>query len=103
MDRNSTEQFSSNQIIVRDASAEDAQAIMHIWNANISSTLNTFNSHIKTELEIKDTILETNKKNYGFFVSEREGNIIGFATYFQFRNGVAYDSYFGKHAKVRCG
>ena len=71
MDRNSTEQYSSNQIIVRDASTEDARAIMHIWNSNISSTLNTFNSHIKTELEIKDTILETNKKNYGFFVSER--------------------------------
>ena len=53
MDRNSTEQYSSNQIIVRDASAEDAQAIMHIWNSNISSTLNTFNSRIKTELEIK--------------------------------------------------
>ena len=62
MDRNSTEQYSSNQIIVRDASAEDAQDIMHIWNSNISSTFNTFNSHIKTELEIKDTILETNKK-----------------------------------------
>ena len=90
MDRNSTEQYSSNQIIVRDASAEDARAIMHIWNSNISSTLNTFNSHIKTELEIKDTILETNKKNYGFFVSEREGSIIGFATYFQFRTGVGY-------------
>ncbi len=58
MDRNSTEQYSSNQIIVRDASAEDAQAIMHIWNSNISSTLNS--------------------------------NIIGFATYFQFRNGVGY-------------
>ena len=90
MDRNSTEQYSSNQIIVRDASAEDAQAIMHIWNANISSTLNTFNSRIKTEAEIKDTILETNEKNYGFFVSEREGSIIGFATYFQFRAGVGY-------------
>ena len=90
MDRNSTEQYSSNQIIVRDASAKDAQAIMHIWNSNISSTLNTFNSHIKTELEIKDTIRETNKKNYGFFVSEHEGNIIGFATYFQFRTGVGY-------------
>ena len=90
MDRNSTEQFRSNQIIVRDASGEDAQAIMHIWNSNISSTLNTFNSRIKTELEIKDTILETNKKNYGFFVSECAGIIIGFATYFQFRAGVGY-------------
>ena len=80
MDRNSTEQFRSNQIIVRDASGEDAQAIMHIWNSNISSTLNTFNSRIKTELEIKDKILETNKKNYGFFVSECAGIIIGFAT-----------------------
>ena len=90
MDRNSAEGHSNNQIVIRDASAEDALAIMHIWNANISSTLNTFNSRIKTEAEIKDTILETNKKNYGFFVSEREGSIIGFATYFQFRTGVGY-------------
>ena len=90
MDRNSTEGHSNNQIVIRDASAEDALAILHIWNANISSTLNTFNSRIKTEAEIKDTILETNKKNYGFFVSEREGSIIGFATYFQFRTGVGY-------------
>ena len=90
MDRNSAEGHSNNQIVIRDASAEDALAIMHIWNANISSTLNTFNSRIKTEAEIKDTILETNKKNYGFFVSECEGIIIGFATYFQFRTGVGY-------------
>ena len=90
MDRNSAEGHSNNQIVIRDASAEEALAIMHIWNANISSTLNTFNSRIKTEAEIKDTILKTNKKNYGFFVSEREGSIIGFATYFQFRTGVGY-------------
>ena len=90
MDRNSAEGHSNNQIVIRDASAEDALAIMHIWNANISNTLNTFNSRIKTEAEIKDTILETNKKNYGFFVSEREGSIIGFATYFQFRTGIGY-------------
>ena len=76
MDRNSAEGHSNNQIVIRDASAEDALAIMHIWNANISSTLNTFNSRIKTEAEIKDTILKTNKKNYGFFVSERELSLI---------------------------
>ena len=90
MDRNSAEGHSNNQIVIRDASAEDALAIMQIWNANISSTLNTFNSRIKTEAEIRDTILETNKKNFGFFVSECGGIIIGFATYFQFRTGVGY-------------
>mgnify|MGYP005712976825 CR=1 FL=1 len=90
MDRNSAEGHSNNQIVIRDASADDALAIMHIWNANISSTLNTFNSRTKTEAEIKDTILKTNKKNYGFFVSEWEDSIIGFATYFQFRSGVGY-------------
>lgn len=67
MDRNSAEGHSNNQIVIRDALAKDALAIMHIWNANISSTLNTFNSRIKTEAEIRDTILETNKKNFGFF------------------------------------
>ena len=62
MDRNSAEGHSNNQIVFRDASAEDALAIMQIWNANISSTLNTFNSRIKTELEIKDTMSIVNVK-----------------------------------------
>ena len=66
MDRNSTEQYSSNQIIVRDASVEDAQAIMHIWNSNISSTLNTFNSRIKTELELKIQFSKQIKKTMVF-------------------------------------
>ena len=65
MDRNSAEGHSNNQIVIRDASAEDTLAIIKIWNANISSTLNTFNSRIKTEAEIRDTILEANKIGAG--------------------------------------
>ena len=90
MDRNSTEWHSNNQIVIRDASPEDALAIMHIWNANISNTFNTFNSHIKTGSEVKDTILERKKRSFGFFVGECDSKVIGFATYFQFRSGIGY-------------
>jgi len=90
MDRNSTEWHSNNQIVIRDASPEDVLAIMHIWNANIRNTFNTFNSRIKTETEVEDTILERKKRSFGFFVAECDRKVIGFATYFQFRNGIGY-------------
>ena len=53
MDRNSEEGHSNNQIVIRDASAEDALAIMHIWNANISNTLNTSVSYTHLTLPTK--------------------------------------------------
>ena len=69
MDRNSAEGHSNNQIVIRDASAEDALAIMHIWNANISSTLNTFNSHIKTDrCGIKAALLSSFYNGRNIFV-----------------------------------
>ena len=91
MDRNSNKWYGDDQIVIRGASIEDAVAIMQIWNNNISNTFNTFNSRIKTEAEIIDKILESTKRRFGFFVSECQGEIMGFATYFQFRNGVGYE------------
>ncbi len=90
MDRNSAERHSNNQIGIRYASPEDVHAIMHIWNTNISNTFNTFNSNIKTESEVEDTILERKKRRFGFFVAECDRKVIGFATYFQFRSGIGY-------------
>ena len=91
MDRNSNKWYGDDQIVIRGASIEDAVAIMQIWNNNISNTFNTFNSRIKTETEIIDKILESTKKGFGFFVGECQGEVMGFATYFQFRNGVGYE------------
>ena len=91
MDRNSNKWYGDDQIVIRGASIEDAVAIMQIWNNNISNTFNTFNSRIKTETEIIEKILESTKKRFGFFVSECQGEVIGFAKYFQFRNGVGYE------------
>ena len=91
MDRNSNKWYGDDKIVIRGASIEDAVAIMQIWNNNISNTFNTFNSRIKTETEIIDKILESTKNRFGFFVSECQGEVMGFATYFQFRNGVGYE------------
>ena len=91
MDRNSNKWYGDDQIVIRGASIEDALVIMQIWNNNISNTFNTFNSRIKTEAEIIDKILESTKRRFGFFVSEYQGEVMGFATYFQFRNGVGYE------------
>ena len=91
MDRNSNKWYGDDQIVIRGASIEDAVTIMQIWNNNISNTFNTFNSRIKTETEIIEKILESTKKRFGFFVGECQGEVIGFATYFQFRNGVGYE------------
>ena len=73
MDRNSNKWYGDDQIVIRDASIEDAVTIMQIWNNNISNTFNTFNSRIKTEAEIIDKILESTKSRFGFFVSECQG------------------------------
>jgi len=91
MDRNSKKWYGDDQIVIRGACIEDAVAIMHIWNSNISNTFNTFNSRIKTEAEIIDKILESTEKRFGFFVSEWQGEVMGFVTYFQFRNGIGYE------------
>ena len=82
MDRNSNKWYGDDQIVIRGASIEDAVTIMQIWNNNISNTFNTFNSRIKTETEIIEKILESTKKRFGFFVGECQGEVIGFATYF---------------------
>ncbi len=72
-------------ITTRPALPTDAIDIARIWNGYIRDSLVTFNSIEKTIQEVQDLIA-----NQPFFVAEIPQNIIGFATYGAFRNGIGY-------------
>ena len=75
---------------VRPANRADVPAIRALWNALIRDTLVTFNSVEKTEAEVAAYLEERAAAGHGFFVAEMDGEVVGFATYFQFRGGVGY-------------
>lgn len=74
-------------MIVRTATINDADDICAIWNPLIAQTTTTFTTELKTAERISADI---NTRNGAFFVAERNGEIIGFATYFAFRGGPGY-------------
>ena len=67
------------------ASAADADAIVAIWNPVIKDTTVTFNSVAKTSTDVIAMIDDRD----AFFVA-RDGDLLGFATYSQFRTGIGY-------------
>lgn len=72
---------------VRLAEQADAPDVARLWNVVIRETLITFNFVEKTEAEIATLITgETTR----VFVAELAGDIVGFATYAQFRGGAGY-------------
>lgn len=73
-------------MIVRAARLTDAPAIQELWNLAILETLITFNSVAKTRLEVEKAI-ETAKC---MLVAEEGGQLIGFASFDQFRSGIGY-------------
>ncbi len=76
---------------LRDATAGDAAAIAAIWNPEIRETSITFNSVEKTPEEVAQMIRARQGAGHGFFLAEGAGReILGFATYAQFRAGAGY-------------
>ncbi len=73
-------------MIVRPAVSGDAAAIAAIQNPIIRDTAITFNAVEKTE----DDIIRSIAIVPCFRVAEEAGQILGFASYAQFRNGVGY-------------
>ncbi|MCK0169764.1 N-acetyltransferase family protein [Aliiroseovarius sp. S1123] len=73
-------------MIIRAATIVDAHAIQELWNLAIRETLITFNSVPKTLLDVENAI-ETAKC---MLVAEEDGEIIGYASFNQFRAGVGY-------------
>lgn len=72
---------------VRQARESDASAIVRIWNIEIRTGVSTFNSQEKTVDEIIEQI---QTRGAAFQIAEHADVVIGFATYFPFRNGVGY-------------
>lgn len=78
------------QVNIREARPDDAQAIMELWNPVIKDSAVTFTSAQKTVAELKQQIQACHCDGRGFFVAEDTQGLIGFCTYFQFRNGPGY-------------
>lgn len=76
--------------MIRPALSADGAAIAAIWNPVIRDTLITFNAVEKTEAELRDMLAAKARDGYPFLVAEEEGQVLGFATYGQFRGGVGY-------------
>ena len=74
-------------MIVRRATPEDAVAIAALVNPVIRDTAITFTTAEKDPEELSHTIAAANG---AFHVAEDRGQIVGYATYFQFRGGPGY-------------
>ncbi len=75
---------------LRPAIADDAPGVAEIWNELIRETAATFNSVEKTPDELVALFAERPAQGSVFLIAEDAGEILGFATYFQFRGGVGY-------------
>lgn len=73
-------------MIVRAATKADAAGIARILNPVIRDTAITFNSQERSTAEIAQTITAVPC----YLVAEDMGQIIGFASYDQFRKGIGY-------------
>jgi len=77
-------------MIIRSALASDVAEIAALWNPFIRDTAVTFNSIEKTPRDLVADIESKEQNGKAFFVAERHGPVIGFATYGQFRGGIGY-------------
>lgn len=84
-------------MIIRDAEPADTPQIADIWNRNIRETANTFTTAEKTPQSLSADISARKAEGRGFLVAEEAGQVLGFATYFQFRNGPGY-AYTAEHS-----
>ncbi len=74
-------------MIVRAAVVQDASGICEVWNPWIKDTATTFTTELKTKDGIAQDIIA---RQGAYFVAEEDGHILGFASYFPFRNGPGY-------------
>lgn len=77
-------------MIIRPATSSDGVQIAAIWNPIIRNTAVTFNSIEKSPGDVAALLQERNEQGHAFYVAEREGTVVGFAHYGQFRTGIGY-------------
>lgn len=71
--------------MIRPATPADANAIAVIYNAAIRDTTHTFLPNEKSDAEVADLIAQD-----PCLVWDQDGDVLGFARYFQFRSGLGY-------------
>ncbi len=77
-------------MIIRPALAGDADTVAAIWNPVIRDTAATFTTLEKTPQGLAADFASRAAEGKAFLLAEFAGDLLGFATYFQFRNGPGY-------------
>ena len=76
--------------MIRLAGAWDATAIAGIWNPVIRDSTVTFNAVEKDPDDLVRFMTTRADVGHATFVAEEDGEVLGFATYGQFRAGIGY-------------
>ena len=77
-------------IMIRSAAKEDAEALLNIYAYYVENTAITFEYDVPTIEEFQQRI-ETTLKKYPYFVMEENGQILGYAYAGVFKDRAAYD------------
>jgi phosphinothricin acetyltransferase len=77
-------------MILRAAEARDAPAVAAIWNPVIRDSAATFTTREKTSAGLTADFAMRAAEGKVFLLAEEAGEVLGFATYFQFRGGPGY-------------
>lgn len=94
-------------IVIRSASENDAEALLKIYAYYVENTAITFEYDVPTLEEFKKRITNTLKK-YPYLVVEKEGTILGYAYAGVFKDRAAYDwsaevTIYLSHKATKCG
>jgi phosphinothricin acetyltransferase len=76
--------------MIRPATEADVPGILAIWNPVIRDTLVTFTDLEKTPEAVAALLAERRAAGHAFLVAEENGEVLGFATFGQFRGGPGY-------------
>lgn len=76
--------------VIRQARRADLAQVAALWNAIIRDTVITFNPQQKSESEVAATIRGRARDGHPFLVALDGAQVLGFATYAQFRAGLGY-------------
>jgi phosphinothricin acetyltransferase len=77
-------------VILRPADPADYPAILALWNPLIRETTTTFSSEEKTAGSLGEMVTQRRAGGHDFFVACDGAELLGLATYAQFRGGNGY-------------